>query len=142
MDYYRPGEGIQMMVSCAQQGIKTIKRETNKYPIGCPYRSRQGKAVEEVPGMKAYKVYNVNGNYATIIFAENAVRAKSIAILCDAFMVRNSFWSDLRAERVPSADHLYKGEQEIDWNDPKQRKFLEEEMGWDCIKPSYKCNIL
>ena len=92
--------------------------------------------------MNAYKVYNVNDNYATIVFAENAVRAKSIAILCDAFMVRNSFWSDLRAERVPPADHLYKGKQEIDWNDSEQRKFLEEEMGWVYIKPSYKCNIL
>ena len=88
--------------------------------------------------MKAYNAYDVNGDCATIVFAENATRAKSIATLCDA--CEDSLWVDIRVSREPSADRLYKGKPEIDWDDQEQRKVMVRDMGWRCLEPSWECD--
>lgn len=89
--------------------------------------------------MKAYRVYDVNGDVATIVFAENAGKAKSIASLSEYFF--DSSWTDLRVKREPDADRLYKGKPEIDWDDQEQRKILVRDMGWRCLEPSWECDI-
>lgn len=47
MDYYRPGEGIQMMVSCAQQDIKTIKRENESLRLKVEELEEKNRRLEE-----------------------------------------------------------------------------------------------
>lgn len=47
MDYYRPGEGIQMMVSCAQQDIETIKRENESLRLKVEELEAKNRRLEE-----------------------------------------------------------------------------------------------
>lgn len=88
--------------------------------------------------MKAYKAYEVDGEYATIVFAESAGKAKAIAKMCDC--CEDSRWTDIRVEREPTADSLYNGDPEIDWYDQGQRKALVRDIGWSCYEPSFECD--
>lgn len=88
--------------------------------------------------MKAYKAYDVNGDCSTIVFAENAGKAKAIAQMCDC--CEDSRWTDIRVKREPIADKLYKGQPEIDWYDPEHRKTMVRDMGWSCNEPSWECD--
>lgn len=82
---------------------------------------------------KAYKVYDKDDMFSTIVFAETRGKAKVKALLTDT--CEGSEFTRIRAERVPKADCLYKGSWEIDWYDQEQRLYLVKEMGWSCFEP-------
>lgn len=88
--------------------------------------------------MKAYKVYCLGGEGATIVFADTANRAKSIAKTCDC--CEDAAWTDIRVRREPKADSLYVGKMEIDWCDQEQRTVLVRDLGWACLEPSRECD--
>lgn len=88
--------------------------------------------------MKAYRVFDVNGEGAIIVFAENATKAKSVASIGDYLF--DTKWTDLRVLREPDADCLYDGKPELDWYDPETRKSLVRDMGWACLEPSWECD--
>ena len=88
--------------------------------------------------MKAYKAYEVGGDYATIVFAESAGEAKRIAQTTDA--CEGCDWVDIRVRREPMADSLYTGSAEIDWYNQDTRKVLVKDMGWSCFEPSWECD--
>lgn len=82
--------------------------------------------------MKAYKVYSASDPDcgSTIVFAESIGKAKSIAKLTD--IGEDSDFTDIRVNRYKLADSLYKGNREIDWNDPDTRLVLVRDLGWYC----------
>lgn len=88
--------------------------------------------------MKAYRAYEVGGEGATIVFAETASQAKSVAKACDC--CEDARWTDIRVNREPIADSLYKGKPEIDWYDPETRLALVRDFGWACFEPSFECD--
>ena len=88
--------------------------------------------------MKAYRAYEVGGEGATIVFAETASQAKSVAKACDC--CEDARWTDVRVNREPRADSLYKGQSEIDWYDPETRLVLVRDLGWACYEPSFECD--
>lgn len=89
--------------------------------------------------MKAYKVYDIDEWYSTIVFAETAGKAKALALHTDTCM--DSEFTRIRARRVPKADKLYQdGKFEIDWYNDKQRLFLVKELGWSCWDASDECD--
>ena len=65
--------------------------------------------------VKAYYAYEKGGDCATIVFAENRSQAKMIAQTCDC--CEDAQYIDIRVNRIPEADKLYKGLSEIDWYD-------------------------
>lgn len=87
--------------------------------------------------LKAYKARTINGDCATIVFAETASQAKAIAQGCDC--CEDASWTEIRVNREPMADHLYKGAPEIDWYDPETRLTLVRDFGWACFEPSFEC---
>ena len=87
---------------------------------------------------KAYKAYEVDSCYSTIIFAINASEAKSIAKDCDC--CEDAEWINIRVNREPLADSLYKGSPEVDWYDMETRMILVKDLGWSCYEPGYECD--
>lgn len=87
--------------------------------------------------MKAYRAYEEGGECATIVFAETVGKAKSIAQNCDA--CEGADWVNIRVNREPAADRLYKGGVEIDWYDNETRLILVRDLGWRCAEPSWEC---
>ena len=87
---------------------------------------------------KAYHAREKDGEYATIVFAENATQAKLIAKMCDC--CEDAQYIDIRVRRFPEADILYKGLPEIDWDDPDTRVALVRDFGWSCYDPSWECD--
>lgn len=88
--------------------------------------------------IKAYYAYEKGGDYATIVFAENRSQAKMIAQTCDC--CEYARYIDIRVNRIPDADKLYKGLSEIDWYDDETRITLVRDMGWSCNEPSFECD--
>lgn len=89
--------------------------------------------------MKAYKVYSVSDpdRGSTIVFAESIGKAKGIAKLTD--VGEDSCFTDIRVNRFKLADSLYKGDCEIDWNDPDTRLVLVRDFGWYCYDYYDEC---
>ena len=87
--------------------------------------------------MKAYKASIGNGSGSTIVFAERPATAKVIALTCDC--CEDARYIDVRVNRVPEADKLYRGRSEIDWYDPETRLFLVRDLGWACWETSFEC---
>ena len=87
---------------------------------------------------KAYKAYEKDGEYSTIVFAENVAEAKLLALATDA--CSEARYIDIRVNRLPDADKLYEGLFEIDWYDSETRIALVRDFGWSCFEPSWECN--
>lgn len=90
--------------------------------------------------MKAYSAWDDKAyeNYCTIVFAENAKQAKKIAFASE--ICENAEYIDVRVKRLPEADKLYKGRDEIDWCDPETRLALVKELEWACLDTSGDCD--
>jgi hypothetical protein len=71
--------------------------------------------------MKAY-IVRTHGEYAaTVVFAESAGKARSVALHTDACNDAN--FTDIEVHRLNKADSLYRGKSEMDWFNPKDRHF-------------------
>ncbi len=89
--------------------------------------------------MKAYRAWD-NGScesYSTIVFAENSRAAKKIAVGTEA--CEDAEYIDVRVQRLPAADKLYRGRDEIDWWDQETRLVLVRDLGWQCEETSWEC---
>lgn len=87
---------------------------------------------------KAYYAREKDSDYATIVFAESAAQAKTIALSCDC--CEDARFIDVRVQRLPEADKLYKGLAEVDWYDAETRIALVRDLNWSCIDPSWECD--
>ena len=87
---------------------------------------------------KAYRAYEKDSDYATIVFAENATQAKTIALSCDA--CEGARYIDIRVQRMQGADKLYKGYAEIDWYNDETRIALVRDFGWACLEIFWECD--
>ena len=90
--------------------------------------------------MKAYIVWDSNAYepYTTIVFADNANRAKAIAMYTDN--CEDAEYIDIRVRRAPMIDYLYKGHSEIDYDDEETRIVLVKDLGWCCGDISFECD--
>lgn len=88
--------------------------------------------------LKAYYAREKDGESATIVFAENATKAKLEAMTCDC--CEGARYIDIRVHRMPGADKLYKGRSEIDWYDSETRVALVRDFCWACWEPSWECD--
>ena len=88
--------------------------------------------------IKAYYACEKDSDYSTIVFAENAAHAKTIAQACDC--CSDARYIDIRVNRMPEADKLYKGRAEIDWDDCETRISMVRYLGWSCFDPSFGCD--
>jgi hypothetical protein len=86
--------------------------------------------------MKAYIASAKYENYVTIVFAETAGQARSIAMHTDACC--DAEFTDIEVRRYPKADSQYDGGSEMDWENPKHRLFLVSECGFSCVDPDYR----
>lgn len=89
--------------------------------------------------MKAYKATTVNADFGTIVFAENTAKAKMLALHTDC--CEGSSWIDIRVNRYPMADKLFKGLTEVDWYDDETRLEMVRDLGWACDDISFECEI-
>ena len=82
--------------------------------------------------MKAYLVRKRRDEFcATVVFAETAGKAKSIAMTTEACM--DTDFCNIEVRRVPSIDRYYKeGKSELDWFNPQDRIVLVKELGFFC----------
>lgn len=91
--------------------------------------------------MKAWVVSDQYDEYATVVFAETRNKAKYLAMSTDT--CEDMEYIHIYPYRFKDADSLYSGQTELDWNDPKSRRFLCEH-GWGCVEPEgkecAKCN--
>ena len=88
--------------------------------------------------MKAYHASCVNGDCATIVFAESRNEAKKLAMSTDC--CEDAAYTEIRVHREPTADCLYDGENyEIDWYNMETRKYLVQELNWSCNDVSFEC---
>jgi hypothetical protein len=89
--------------------------------------------------MKAYKAWDTESldNASTIVFAESASVAKSIAT--ETYACEDAEFVNIRVSRLPEFDSHYRGAKEIDWDNPSDRKAMVE-LGWTCIETSLECD--
>lgn len=88
--------------------------------------------------MKAWKAYDIYGDYSTIVFAPTAGKAKQAALFTDA--CEDSSFINIRVKRVIDFDKYYKGFTEVNWQDPEIRLILVRDYGWSCFDAeSYDC---
>ena len=88
--------------------------------------------------LKAYHACEKDGDYSTIVFAENITHAKLAAQATDC--CEDAQYIDIRVRRMPEADKLYKGFSEIDWYDSEVKVVLVRDFGWSCFEPSWECD--
>lgn len=71
--------------------------------------------------MKAYRVEERNGVYdfATVVFAETRNKAKRIAMSTDC--LDGVEYIDISATRIPTLDRFYRGKDEMDWYNDKDK---------------------
>lgn len=81
--------------------------------------------------IKAWKVNVKDEWYSTVVFAETRGRAKAIAICTDT--CDGAEFIEIEVHRLKEADCLYRGNDEIDWYNDTDRKFLVKELGWSCL---------
>ena len=80
---------------------------------------------------KAYCVKDKWHDCATVIFAESAGKAKSIALSTECCC--DSDFINLEVYRLPHIDKYYKsGKVEMDWYNPEDRIALVTEAGFHC----------
>jgi hypothetical protein len=79
--------------------------------------------------VKAWKVQEKDGEVAVIVFTDTASRAKGIARCSSWFDFAE--WCDIRATRLPEADHLAKepGNSLMDGSTPEEQRFMRS-IGW------------
>ena len=78
---------------------------------------------------KAYQITeNSHSDSAFVVFAEKASKARSIGEFLFEHWYR---YIDIEAKRLPMLDGFYKGEEEIDYDNPEVKRILVEEYGWD-----------
>ena len=85
--------------------------------------------------MKAWKVFDVDNEYGTVIvFAETASKAKKLCLYSDPF--DDVDYVDLRVRRFKEYDQYYnpEGDPKIDWSNEEHRVRLVKEFGWRCIE--------
>ena len=82
--------------------------------------------------MKAYNVRDKYSFYSTIVFAESASRAKSIAMRTD--VCEDVPYTDIRATREPALDKHYRGQKEMDWYDDKDRIAMVKDGHFSCLE--------
>ena len=91
--------------------------------------------------MKAYKTWDSKRveveNFSTVVFAETAQKARTIAMTTDA--CEDAAYTDIRVIRLPEMDCHYRGHSEIDWYDMEDRKALVS-IGWACLETSWECD--
>lgn len=91
--------------------------------------------------MKAWIVKARDEFGATVVFAEKRGKAKSLALATQC--CEHVPYIKIEARRCPEADKLYKGQYEVDWDNPDDRICLVKECGFycECIEPEYckKC---
>lgn len=90
--------------------------------------------------MKAYKAWDSGSDenfFSTVVFAESAQAAKSVAFSTELF--ENAEYIDVRVLRLREMDAHYRGRKEIDWDDPRDRKALVA-LGWACYEISQECD--
>lgn len=82
--------------------------------------------------MKAYLVSDRNGDegYSLVVFAETAGKAKAYAVGVDEFC--DYGFTGLRAIRKPMLDKYYKGKDEMNWFDPKDRIAMVRYADFEC----------
>lgn len=85
--------------------------------------------------MKAYIARACGERTATVVFAESAGKARSVALHTDACVDAN--FTDIEVSRLYKADGLYRGKSEMDWFNPKDRHFLVVECGFSCEELDY-----
>lgn len=89
------------------------------------------------PQRKAYKVFEVDSPYSTVVFGENIREARKIARgteACEHVEYRN-----IRVKRYPQMDEHYRGLEEIDWYNAQDRIALVS-LGWSCNELSDECD--
>lgn len=82
--------------------------------------------------MKAWTVRGIDSDYATVVFAETAGKAKAIAVGTDA--CEDYDYLDIRAHRFKEMDKFYRGKREMDWYNDEDRIALVK-TGWYCLDP-------
>lgn len=80
--------------------------------------------------MKAWVVKPRSEGYSTIVFAETRGKAKAIAM--QTFVCDGCEFTKIACYRLKKADKYYRGRDEIDWSDPKDRVILVEQFGCVC----------
>ena len=68
---------------------------------------------------------------STVVFAETRGKAKLKAQRTNA--CEDAEFTRIECRRMPDADKLYKGQDELDWFDPEARIFLVRDHSWRCI---------
>ena len=84
--------------------------------------------------MKAYSVRDKNSDYSTVVFAESVNKAKVIALHTDA--CEGSYYTDIRAERIPDLDKYYRGKIEMDWYDDDDKIAMVKDGKFYCFEDS------
>ena len=79
--------------------------------------------------MKAWLYEGDDGS--TIVFAETRNKAK--AYLVNSDICEGIEYKDIFVRRAKEADCLYKGRNEISWDDDNDRLWLVKNYGWSCI---------
>lgn len=85
--------------------------------------------------LKAYEARNKWGyrDYATVVFAESAGKARAIALYTEA--CEGCDFTDIEVFRVPILDKYYQeGKVEMDWADAKDRIALVKDGGFTCSR--------
>ena len=91
--------------------------------------------------MKAYQVCADWSDGSEVVFAENAGKAKCLALQTDLLCDEN--YTDIRATRLRNIDRLYNEKSIVDWNEDEDiRLALVKEYGWYCIEPQLRdCEV-
>jgi hypothetical protein len=87
--------------------------------------------------MKAWKVGIKDELCSTIVFAETAGKAKSLALSTD--LCEDAEFIEIYCHRKPEADKAYKeGKRELDWYNDEDMLFMVKELGYRCLDP-FEC---
>lgn len=81
--------------------------------------------------MKAWIVSDLYDEYSTVVFAETRNKAKVAALSTD--VCEDMSYIEIRPIRFKEADDMYEGRYELDWREPKARRFLVDH-GWSCVE--------
>ena len=84
--------------------------------------------------MKAWIVTDEYEEYSTVVFAETRNKARLEAQATDC--CEDMDYLNIKPRRFKEADAMYRGQREMDWYDPDDRKFLVG-YGWSCVEPEY-----
>lgn len=82
--------------------------------------------------MKAYLVEDTkrDEDYCTVVFAESTGNARQKALMTSA--CEDAEFINIRALRIPKLDKYYRGNNEMDWNDDKDRLAMVRYAGMRC----------